>query len=126
MVRLSRREFEELVRRALESLPLEFRERLENVDVVVERRPSPSLLREMEMDPERETLFGLYQGSPLTERSTEEVLRFPDKISIFMEPLLRGCEGEEDLLEEVRRTVIHEIAHYFGLDDGRLEELGWD
>lgn len=80
----------------------------------------------MGMDPEVETLFGLYWGIPLTERSIEDSGVLPDKISIYRLPLLEACRSREELVREVRVTVIHEMAHFFGIDDDRLTELGWD
>jgi predicted Zn-dependent protease with MMP-like domain len=126
MLRLTRGEFEAVVRRAVGELPAFFQEHLENVAVVVEWRPSPSLLREMGMDPREDTLFGLYQGMPLTERSVDDLGGLPDKISIYMEPLLEACSSMRELREEIQTTVVHEFAHYFGIEEDRLEDLGWD
>jgi predicted Zn-dependent protease with MMP-like domain len=114
--------FEELVRQAVESLPLEFLSRLDNVDVVVERSPSAEKLAQYGLGP-GETLFGLYEGVPLTGRGSFGPV-MPDKITVFQRPIERACDNEEELVEEVRATVAHEIAHYFGIDDERLDELG--
>jgi predicted Zn-dependent protease with MMP-like domain len=122
MVRVTGDRFEELVRQAVESLPQEFLDRLDNVDVTVEDEPSRVLLREQGLG-RGSTLFGLYQGVPLTHRGSYGGA-LPDKITIFQGPLQRACQTEEDLVGEVRITVAHEIAHFFGIDDDRLDELG--
>ncbi len=107
---LSRRRFERLVRRALAALPEEFRSRLENVAVVIEDEPPEDM---------PDTL-GLYEGIPLTERSLEDVT-LPDVITIFKGPIERVCHTEEDIEEEVRLTVLHEVGHFFGLEEAQLE-----
>ncbi len=126
MLKVSARRFEELVARALDALPDEFQAHMENVGVVVMDAPARDLLRSLGLDPDDpdDTLFGLYQGVPLTERGFDEVL-LPDTITIFRLPLLEWSETEEEVVEEVRRTVVHEIGHFFGLDEDRLEELGY-
>lgn len=120
---MQRRRFLRLVRQALADLPSPYREWLENVDVVVERRPRPSQLRSAGLRP-GETLFGLYEGVPLTERVSSYGMVLPDKISIFQEPLEREFPDDAELVDEVRRTVLHELAHHFGLSDEELERLG--
>lgn len=119
---MKRRDFEKLVVRALETLPPEFQERLENVDVVVEDNPSPSQREESGLEPD-ETLYGLYQGVPLTERTHDYGLVAPDKITIFQQPIEEGCSTPEEMVREITLTVQHEIAHFFGLDDDTLEEI---
>jgi predicted Zn-dependent protease with MMP-like domain len=126
MLNLTNRRFEELVREAIETLPPYFRERLENVDVVIEGEPSPELLEEMGMDPEQDTLYGLYQRTPLTERDPSAPWQRPDKISIYRTPLQEACETEDELVEEVQVTIVHEFAHFFGIDEDELQDLGWD
>lgn len=118
----SRARFLRLVRRGLAALPPAFRERLDNVDVVVERRPSADDLRDADL-PHGETLYGLYSGVPLTQRG-DYGLVLPDKITIFQEPLERDFPNEAELVEEVRKTVLHEIAHHFGIPDEKLAEMG--
>ena len=115
-------DFYELVERALAGLPPELAALLENVAIVVDDWPgfSTPLVAE---DPE-DTLYGLYEGVPLTERGWGYSGVLPDKITIFRGPLERDFEPDE-LEEQVRITVVHEIAHYFGFDEDRLEELGW-
>lgn len=118
--------FESLVARALRLLPPEFDAHMENVSVVIEERPSHELLASMGFDPDdpRDTLFGLYEGVPLIERRHDDLL-LPDQITIFRRPLLEYCMSEEEVVEEVRITVLHEIGHFFGMDEDRLEELGY-
>jgi predicted Zn-dependent protease with MMP-like domain len=114
--------FLRLVRRALAGLPTPFRERLSNVDIVIERRPGPRDLREADLVP-GEMLYGLYSGVPLTQRA-DYGLVLPDKITIFQEPLEHDFPDEAELVEEVRKTVLHEIAHHFGISDEELAEMG--
>ena len=120
----SRGRFLRLVRRALAGLPPPFRERLSNVDVVVKRRPDLGDLEEAGLPP-GETLYGLYSGVPLTDRG-DYGLVLPDKITIFQEPLEQDFPGEAELVEEVRKTVLHEIAHHFGISDEKLAEMGME
>jgi len=120
-----RRRFERLVARALAEIPPPYSEWLENIDIVVEDRPSRRHLAEAGIPPD-ELLFGLYEGVPLTERSSDYGLVLPDKITIFQEPLEREFRLEDDLVEEVRVTVLHELAHHFGISDDELERLGLD
>jgi len=119
---MSQRRFEGLVRQALDSLPGEFYERLQNVDVVVEEEPTPEQLRTSGMEAD-DTLLGLYEGVPLTARENYGFV-LPDKISIFKRPIEEMCETPEDVVEEVRVTVMHEIAHHFGIDDHALYDMG--
>jgi predicted Zn-dependent protease with MMP-like domain len=114
-------DFYELVERALEGLPPELAELLDNVAIVVDEWPylSPPLVAE-----EKDTLYGLYEGVPLTERGAGYYGILPDKITIFRGPLERDfCL--DALEEQIRITVVHEVAHHFGFDEDRLEELGW-
>jgi predicted Zn-dependent protease with MMP-like domain len=122
---VTREEFEDLVREALEELPEEFAERLDNVEVVVEDEPAPELLRSMGMDPRRDTLLGLYQGVPLHKRGNSYGGVLPDKITIFYGPLLRVCRTPDRIRRQVRITVIHEIGHFFGLNDKAIRDLGY-
>lgn len=126
MLHVSHARFERLVRRALDRLPEPFQEHLDNVSVVIAEAPDRELLEAMGYDPEdpEDMLFGLYEGVPLTERRHDDVL-LPDQITIFRRPLLEWAESEAEIVEEVRVTVLHEIGHFFGLDEDRLEELGY-
>lgn len=127
MLTISAERFESLVGRALDLLPPEFHAHMENVSVVIAEEPDRELLEAMGMDPDdpEDTLFGLYEGVPLTERTHDDVL-LPDSITIFRRPLLEWAESEREVVEEVRVTVLHEIGHYFGMDEDRLEELGYE
>lgn len=119
---MKRAAFERLVRETLEQLPGEFRARLENIQILIKDRPAPEELASMGLGPE-ETLLGLYQGIPLTERGLDYNLVTPDRIILYQEPIEEVCASEEEIRREVRATVIHEIGHFFGIDDERLEEL---
>jgi predicted Zn-dependent protease with MMP-like domain len=113
---VKRAEFEAAVDRALEGLPAWVLDRLDNLHVVVEDRPSP----------EQGDVLGLYEGVSIPERSADYWGALPDRIVVYRKPHLElGLSGEQ-LEEEIRRTVLHEIAHHLGIDDRRLEELGWD
>jgi predicted Zn-dependent protease with MMP-like domain len=126
VLRISAERFESLVGRALDLLPPEFHAHMENVSVIIAEAPDRELLVAMGMDPDdpEDTLFGLYEGVPLTERTHDDVL-LPDSITIFRRPLLEWAESEREVVEEVRVTVLHEIGHFFGMDEDRLEELGY-
>ena len=105
--------FEELVGEALDSIPEELGRRMDNVVVRVREQPS------------RPGLLGLYEGIPLTARGEYGGLVMPDRITVYRAPILAVCETEADVVEQVKVTVIHEVAHHFGIDDDRLHELGW-
>jgi len=122
---LDYREIKKEVGRVIERLPRSFRERLLNVEFVVEERPSVELLRAEGLDPRHDTLYGIYQGVPLPDRSSLDPPLLPDKITIFAEPLLEDFPDPEELREEIRLTVLHEIAHYFGMDEEEIEDLGY-
>ncbi len=106
----------------MDSLPDEFREKLENIDVIVENRPTSRQLTESGMKP-GETLLGLYEGVPLTERGRGYGLVVPDRITIFRRPIEMLSRNDTEIRRQVRATVIHEIAHHFGIDDVRLGQL---
>jgi predicted Zn-dependent protease with MMP-like domain len=116
-------EFARLVEDALAAIPEEFTARLENVAVVIEDEPSPALLRDLGMDP-ADTLYGLYEGTPLTERA-HDFAALPDRITLFRGPLCRDFPRPARLRREIARTLVHEIAHFFGLDDDRVRDLGY-
>jgi predicted Zn-dependent protease with MMP-like domain len=105
--------FEELVADALDSIPEDLFRRIDNVVVRVRDVPP------------RPNLLGLYQGIPLTERGEYGGLVMPDRITVYRASILALCDTEEDVVEQVRTTVVHEVAHHFGIDDDRLDELGW-
>lgn len=104
--------FEEMVGEAMDTLPEEFARAMRNVVVVVEDGTDPHLL-------------GLYHGIPLTERLSDYSAVLPDKITIYRRAICARCTSEEQVVDEVRTTVVHEIGHHFGIDDARLHELGW-
>jgi len=121
-MRLSRKEFERLVERAIARLPRSFREKLENIAVVVEDWADEETLDEMGIEPP-DTLYGLYRGTDLTRRDTGYGNVLPDVITIYQGPIQEDADSLEDMGTLVQDTVVHEIGHYFGLDDDRLEEL---
>jgi predicted Zn-dependent protease with MMP-like domain len=115
VIEMSRERFEELVGDALDQVPEELAAVVDNVVVLVEDEPPAG-------DPH---LLGFYDGTPLTERDTRYAGVVPDRIMIFRLPLQRMCADEDELVAEVRITVVHEIAHHFGIEDDRLHELGY-
>ncbi len=116
VVDMSREEFEDAVRDALDEIPEELADQMDNVVVLVEDDPPAD-------DPE---LLGLYEGTPLTERGEFWAAgSLPDRITIYRNPTLALCEDRDDVVEEVAVTVVHEVAHHFGIDDERLHALGW-
>jgi len=117
------KKFEELVAAAIESLPEEFRERLENIDIVVADEPTRDQLRKSDVA-KGDTLLGLYEGIPLTDRSAGYSFAMPDKITIFQKTIEAACHNDSQVKTEIQHVVRHEIAHHFGIDDDRLEELG--
>lgn len=120
---MERVEFEQLVFEALDSLPADIRAMLDNVEVTVAGWPSPAVLKSTGLKP-GQLLFGLYQGVPKTRRGSHYGLVLPDKITIFQGPIERVCRSPEAIRARVRRTVLHELAHHFGLSDQRLREIG--
>jgi len=124
VVAMDRKFFEELLQDAVRELPAEFRDKLRNVAIIVEDYPSQELIEQMELDPD-ETLFGLYEGVPLTERGFFDQPLHPDRILIFQRAIEDACDSPEEIKEELKTTLVHEIAHFFGLSDDYLEELGY-
>ena len=121
-MKLTRKEFEEIVVLALKRLPKFFKKKMKNVDVVVEDRAPRDLLSEMRLRSPFE-LLGLYQGVPLDRRGFYYGNVLPDKITLFQIPIESMCKTREEIEEKVKEVVIHEVGHYFGLDDDRLREL---
>lgn len=115
VLEMRRDRFEELVSEALDQIPPELTRVMDNVAVFVEDEPPTD-------DPE---LLGLYEGTPLTDRGEWYAGVLPDRITIYMGPTLRYCETTEDVVHEVAVTVVHEVAHHFGIEDARLHQLGW-
>lgn len=121
---VSKARFAELVERALSELPEPFATHLEEMAVEVRERPTRRQLRQFGLDDDQ-LLFGLHEGVPLTDRSVEHSGRLPTRITIFQEDLELACDSEDELVSEIRITVLHEIGHYFGLDEDDLERLGY-
>jgi predicted Zn-dependent protease with MMP-like domain len=122
---MDRSRFEALVGEALDEIPEPFQKYLAQIAVVIDDEPSAELLREMGMDPRRDTLFGLYEGTPLGERALGEVAALPDRITIFYRPLVRAFRTPGVIRREIGKTVVHEIAHCFGLEDDAIEAEGY-
>jgi predicted Zn-dependent protease with MMP-like domain len=119
---MTRERFTQLVEDALREIPKRFRREMRNVAVVVEDEPSQALLDELEMEP-GDSLFGLYQGTPLPERSWSFGNNLPDRISIYQRPTEEACETEDDIRDCIAETVIHEFGHYFGMSEDEIEEI---
>ncbi|UCF34338.1 MAG: metallopeptidase family protein [Phycisphaerales bacterium] len=124
MVRLSREEFDEAVSQALTDIPPQFKPYLDQVIVDVEDFPDRRACEAADID-HPSTLLGLYQGTPLTERSVEHSGRLPDRITVYQRNIERLCRTRKQLVRQIRKTVLHEIGHHFGLDEDDLDELGY-
>jgi predicted Zn-dependent protease with MMP-like domain len=123
--RSHRYRFDRLVQRAIRSLPPRFAERLHNVAIVVADEPSAGQRRAAGIKPD-EDLYGLYEGVPQPQRSASYGLVLPDKITLFQRAIEADCRSENEIARQVRHTLMHELAHHFGIDDARLDELGFD
>jgi len=119
---MTRAAFEQLVSEALATIPGQFRKAMANLVIAVEDEPSEETLQEMGIDAP-DTLFGLYQGTPLTERGWSYGNALPDRILLFQGPHEREAEDEDDLVASIGETLIHEIGHYFGLSEEEIEEI---
>ena len=122
--RVSKAEFGKLVERALEELPAQFAEYLEEIAIEIQDRPSARQLKTLGLR-ENDLLLGLYHGRPRTQRSVEDAAFLPDVIYIFQDHVERVSHSEEQLINEVRTTVLHEIGHHFGMSEEDLDELGY-
>lgn len=122
MVTIERNEFDRLVETALRELPDRFREHIANVVIAIEDRPSEQLCDEHDVP---DDLLGFYEGVPVTETSHFDTSTTLDRIYLFRDNLQEMCESREELVDEIRVTLLHEIGHHFGLDENRLEELGY-
>lgn len=120
---MERERFEELVGKAVEGLPEELKERLENIVIMVEDWPTSKQLKEVGVR-HRQDLLGLYEGIPLPNRGSGYNMVLPDKITIFQKPIEMRYRSEAGIIKRIQRTVRHEIAHYFGISDARLREIG--
>ncbi len=121
---MSPAQFKAIAQRAVENLPDEFKPYLADCMLRLEPRASPEQLRELDISDD-EDLFGLYEGPALTERHLDDPPGMPPCITLFYEPLMDACESETELIHEIQVTILHEIGHHFGLDEERLEELGF-
>ena len=119
---MTRKRFERLVARALGGIPEVFRSEMKNVGVVVEDQPSAELLDEMGIEPP-DTLYGLYQGTPLPEREWNYGNTLPDRITIYQQPIVEDSEDDDDIVDCIAETVIHEFGHHFGLSEEEIEEI---
>ena len=119
---MTRAEFERLVHEAVLLIPPRFRREMKNLALVVEAEPSPALLEEMEIEPP-DSLYGLYQGTPLTERTWDFGNALPDRITIFQQPIEEDCDDEDEIRAVIGETLIHEVGHYFGLSEEEIEEI---
>lgn len=119
---MRRQEFEKLVLDALAELPPKLQQHVQNLDIVVKWRPSPHELEYAGLARD-EILFGLYLGVPLTERGAYYNMALPDKIVVYQETHELSCADRKEMLEQIRKTVLHEVGHYLGIDEDRLEEL---
>ena len=119
---MDRNRFQRLVEEALRDIPRRFRSAMQNVAVIVEDEPSPQILEEMEIEPP-DSLFGLYQGTPLPNRGWGYGNALPDRISIYQGPIEEACEDDDEIRDCVAETVIHEFGHYFGMDEDQIEEI---
>jgi predicted Zn-dependent protease with MMP-like domain len=124
-VKISKREFDRMVKGAMARIPEEVREHLENIMISVLKRPSPDLIQERDLDPDEPPL-GLYVGVPMADRDITSPPLYPDTIFLFQEPLEEMCASMEELEEEIEITLVHEIAHAVGISEERLAELGYD
>jgi predicted Zn-dependent protease with MMP-like domain len=119
---MTRQRFEQLVTEAVTIIPKRFRREMRNLALIVEDEPSAHLLDEMEIEPP-DSLYGLYQGTPLPERSSSYGNNLPDVITIFQRPIEEDCEDEDEVRAVIGETLIHEVGHYFGLSEEEIEEI---
>ena len=119
---MKRTEFERLVAEAVTLIPRRFRNAMQNLALVVEDEPAPSLLAEMDIEPP-DSLYGLYQGTPLPERTWGFGNALPDRITLYQRPIEEDCDDEDDVREVIGETLIHEVGHYFGLSEEEIEEI---
>jgi predicted Zn-dependent protease with MMP-like domain len=119
---MTRARFERLVVEATALIPKRFRQEMRNLAIVIEDEPAPELLAELEIEPP-DSLYGLYQGTPLTERTWGFGNSLPDKISLFQKPIEEDCDDEDDIRAVIGETLIHEVGHYFGLSEEEIEDI---
>ena len=119
---MTRKHFERLVATAVRGIPKRFRDAIDNVAVVVEDHPSPELLEEMGIVPP-DTLYGLYQGTPLPDREWAHGNVLPDRITIYQQPIVEDCDDDDVIIRTIGETVIHEFGHYFGLGEEEIKKI---
>ena len=119
---MTRAAFERLVSEAIMLIPRRFRDEMRNIAIVVEDEPSGDTLEAMEIEPP-DSLYGLYEGTPLPERQWSDGNRLPDRVTIFQQPIEEDCEDEDEVRAVIGETLIHEIGHYFGLSEEEIEEI---
>ena len=119
---MTREQFQRLVVEAIALIPKRFRREMKNLALVVEDEPAPDLLAEMEIEPP-DSLFGLYQGTPLPERTWAFGNNLPDRITLFQRPIEEDCEDGDDVRAVIGETLIHEVGHYFGMSEEEIEEI---
>lgn len=119
---MTRQQFRQLVDDALETIPQRFRDAMQNIAIVIEDEPTPGQLEEVGIEPP-DTLLGLYEGTPLTERSWGHGNALPDKVTLFQGPIEESSDNEDDTVVCIGETLIHEIGHYFGLSEEEIEEI---
>lgn len=122
MLRINNQQFEKIVREAIDTLPDDITQNMKNVAIIIEAEPTAEQRQRLHLF-SNQTLFGLYEGIPLTSRGNNYNLVLPDKITIFKNPLITSCDSLEELNRQVKRTVWHEIAHHYGLDHNRINRL---
>ncbi|MHC4605304.1 MAG: metallopeptidase family protein [Planctomycetota bacterium] len=120
---MTRREFDKAVKEAMEGLPEGFRSRLKNISVIVQDAPSPR--QSQRVGAGGGLLFGLYEGVPYSERGQGYTGALPDRITIFKSPIEKACRTREEVVRCIRDTVLHEVGHYFGMNEDQLEDLGY-
>lgn len=124
---MRRDRFDQLVEQALATIPERFRDALTNIAIVVEDEPTSEQLESVEIDPDTadtdDTLLGLYEGTPLTERRWDDGNRLPDKVTLFQGPIEDASEDDDDVVVAIGETLIHEIGHYFGLSEDEIQEI---
>lgn len=123
MIQISNKEFDLAVEEALAAIPDDFHQYLDNVMIEVMPRPTLRIMTEYDVP---DDLLGLYVGTPLEDKALGDAPPLPDRVLIFRENLIDICESREELIDEIRITVLHEVGHHFGLDEDRLAELGYE
>jgi predicted Zn-dependent protease with MMP-like domain len=119
---MTREKFEQLVADAITIIPKRFRREMKNIAIIVDDEPSAELLEEMEIDPP-DSLYGLYQGTPLPERTAGWGNTLPDCVTLFQKPIEEDCDDDDDVRMVIGETLIHEVGHYFGLSEEEIEEI---